>query len=170
VSRAFAHALGAVPRALSRPEFRRELERGAIDVSEGALVVLADSVSMRRHFPFVTLDAHCFTPTVLLFSEAVFRELSPDLQAVVEEAAREAIAWQRQAVLVVERELLDKLGREGTTFVELAPVEHQAFARATRIVWEQVAPVVGPDVMAEFRRAWDRDQAAPLKILRTGRT
>jgi TRAP-type C4-dicarboxylate transport system substrate-binding protein len=157
VSRAFAHALGAVPRALSRPEFRRELERGAIDVSEGALVVLADSVSMRRHFPFVTLDAHCFTPTVLLFSEAVFRELSPDLQAVVEEAAREAIAWQRQAVLAVERDLLEKLHREGVTFVELSPAEHQAFARATRSVWEQVEPVVGADVMAGLRRAWGRD-------------
>jgi TRAP-type C4-dicarboxylate transport system substrate-binding protein/uncharacterized protein YoxC len=153
VSRGFAHALGAVPRALSRPDFRRELERGAIDVSEGALVVLADSVSMRRHFPYVTLDAHCFTPTVLLFSEAVFRDLSPDLQAVVEEAAREAIAWQRQAAQTVERELLEKLSREGVTFIELSPAELQAFARATRIVGEQVEPVIGSDVMAEFRRA-----------------
>jgi hypothetical protein len=43
------------------------------------------------------------------------------------------------------------------TFIELSPGEHQAFARATRGVWEQVEPVVGADVMAELRRAWGRD-------------
>jgi TRAP-type C4-dicarboxylate transport system substrate-binding protein len=156
VGKAFAHALGATPRALSRPEFRRELERGAIDASDNTLVIIASSPEIRRHHPYVTLDAHCFTPTVLLFSEAVFRELSPDLQAIVAEAAREAISWQRQSTVTVEPEMLEKIRREGVTLIELSPADREAFARAARVVWEQLEPVVGPDVMAELRHALGR--------------
>jgi TRAP-type C4-dicarboxylate transport system substrate-binding protein/uncharacterized protein YoxC len=150
VGKAFAHALGAKPRALSRPEWRRELERGALDASDNTAVIIGDTAAIRRHHPFVTVDAHCFTPTVLLFSEAVFRDLSPDLRAIVEEAAREAIAWQRQTNMKVEPEILGKVRREGVTLIELSPAEREAFVRATRIVWEQMEPVVGPDVMAEL--------------------
>ena len=156
VGKAFAHALGAIPRPLSRPEFRRELERGAIDVSDNTPVLIADSAAIRRHHPYVTLDAHCFTPTVLLFSEAVFRELSPDLQAIVEEAAGEAIAWQRQSNATADPEMIEKIRREGVTLIELSPAEREAFARAARSVWEQMDPVVGPDVMAELRHALGR--------------
>jgi TRAP-type C4-dicarboxylate transport system substrate-binding protein len=156
VGKAFAHALGAIPRALSRPEWRRELERGTLDASDNTPVIIGDAAVIRQHHPYVTLDTHCFTPTVLLFSEAVFRELSPDLQAIVEEAAREAIAWQRQANLTADPEVLAKVRREGMTLIEPSPEEREAFARATRIVWEQFEPVVGADVMAEFRQALGR--------------
>jgi tripartite ATP-independent transporter DctP family solute receptor len=156
VGKAFAHALGANPRALSRPEWRRELERGTIDASDNTVVIIADTAAIRRHHPYITLDAHCFSPTVLLFSEAVFRELSPDLQAIVEQAAREAIAWQRQANVTVEPELVEKIRREGATLIELAPADREAFVRATRIVWEQFEPVVGSDVMAELLHALGR--------------
>src|SRR5262245_58291518 len=121
VAKAFAHALGANPRALSRPEWRRELERGTIDASDNTLGVIANAAAIRRHHPYVTLDAHCFTPTALLFSEAVYRDLSPLLRSLVEEAAREAVAWQRQASGELEAELLEKIRREGVTLIELAP-------------------------------------------------
>src|SRR5262249_51938272 len=156
VGKAFAHALGAVPRPLSRPEFRRQLERGAIDASDNTPVLIADSASLRRHHPYVTLDAHCFTPTVLLFSEAVFRLLSPDLRVIVEEAAREAIGWQRQSNMTADPEMIEKVRRDGVTLIELSPAEREAFARATRGVWEQMEPVIGPDVMGELRQALGR--------------
>src|SRR5262249_11279940 len=112
--------------------------------------------SLRRQHRYVTLDAHCFTPTILLFSEAVFRELSPDLQAIVEEAAREAVTWQRQATVKAEPEMLALLRREGVTLIELSPEEREAFVRAARTVREQLNPIVGDQAMAELRQALSR--------------
>jgi TRAP-type C4-dicarboxylate transport system substrate-binding protein len=153
VTRAFAHALGATARAMSRPAFHRELQRGAIDASDNTLVILGQARELRRHLPCVTLDAHCFTPTLLLFSETVFGELSPAQQAIVERAAHEAIAWQREATLRAEPEMLELLRREGATLVELSEAEQEAFVRATRIVWDQLGHVLGRDTMEQFERA-----------------
>jgi TRAP-type C4-dicarboxylate transport system substrate-binding protein len=153
VTRAFAHALGATARALSRPAFHRELERGTIDASDNTLVILGQAREVRRHLPCVTLDAHCFTPTLLLFSETVFRQLSPAHQAIVERAAQQAIAWQREATLRAEPEMLALLRREGATLVELSASERDAFERATRIVWSQLGHVLGRDIMEAFEHA-----------------
>jgi TRAP-type C4-dicarboxylate transport system substrate-binding protein len=153
VTRAFAHALGATARAMSRPAFHRELERGTIDASDNTLVIYSQAREVRRHLPCITLDAHCFTPTLLLFSEAVFQALSPAHRAIVEKAAREAIAWQREATLRAEPEILPQLRREGATLVELSELERDAFVRATRIVWDQLGHVLGRDVMEAFERA-----------------
>ena len=101
----------------------------------------------------VTLDAHCFTPTLLLFSEVVFRQLSPAHQGLVERAAQQAIAWQREATVRAEPEMLALLRREGATLVELSAAERDAFERATRIVWSQLGHVLGRDIMEAFERA-----------------
>ena len=153
VTRAFAHALGATGRAMSRPAFHKELERGTIDASDNTLVIFARSPEVRRHLPCITLDAHCFTPTLLLFSETIFRQLSPAHRAIVERAAQQAIAWQREATVRAEPELLAGLRGERTTLVELADPEREAFVQATRIVWDQVGHVLGRDIMEAFERA-----------------
>src|SRR5262249_14579925 len=82
-------------------------------------------------------------------------------RAIVEEAARDAVAWQRQVNVAAEAELLARIRRDGVTVIELRPAERDAFARATRIVWEQLEPVVGADIMEEFRVALGRGSAPP---------
>jgi TRAP-type C4-dicarboxylate transport system substrate-binding protein len=153
VTRAFAHALGATARAMSRPEFHRELERGTIDASDNTLVIFGAARELRRHLPCITLDGHFFTPTLLLFSETVFRELSAAEQALVRKAAQQAIAWQREATLRAEPEVLAPLRREGAQVIELSGAERILFERATRFVWDQVGHAIGRDVMEEFDRA-----------------
>ncbi|HSF01376.1 MAG TPA: TRAP transporter substrate-binding protein, partial [Solirubrobacterales bacterium] len=165
VTRAFAHALGATGRAMSRPAFHQELERGTIDASDNTLVILAQARELRRHLPCITLDAHCFTPTLLLFSETVFRQLSSDHQAIVERAAQQAIAWQREATVRAEPEMLALLRREGATVMELSESERAAFEQATRIVWSQLGHVLGRDIMEPFERAV-RD-GPPMQLSRT---
>jgi TRAP-type C4-dicarboxylate transport system substrate-binding protein len=149
VTKATARALGARPHAMTLPEFQKALAAGQLDAADGTLDNIHQLAIHRRH-RHLTLTGHAHTPTFLVVSRVILEALPPDLQRVVEEAAREAIAWGRGEAERLEARALQSLQAEGVQPVTPAPEERDEFVEATRAVWDQFQGVVGGELMREL--------------------
>ncbi|MBI4246751.1 MAG: TRAP transporter substrate-binding protein DctP [Candidatus Rokubacteria bacterium] len=162
VTKATAGALGAVPQAMTLPQFKQALATGTIDAADSTLDNYGN-LGTYRHHRHLTLSGHAYGPTILAMAGKVFEALPPELRAVVEQAAREAVAWQRERAERVEAESLARVQASGAQVVQLSAEERAAFVAATRPVWDQFRDVVGDEPMRMFTAAVRdaRQQRAP---------
>ena len=83
----------------------------------------------------LTLTRHTYNPQIVVFSKRVWDRLDADEKALIEDAAKEAKAFQRQFSREQEGKALDAVKAAGMQVVELSAAE------LTRIR-EKVQPVV----------------------------
>lgn len=87
-------ALGAEPVTMPMAHVKAALQMGVIDAAEGDW---ATYVTGEHHVvaPFYSLTQHSRSLSVLIFSERVWRTLSPADQRILREAARESVGHAR---------------------------------------------------------------------------
>lgn len=90
----FLRALGAEPVTMPMGQVRAALQTGVIDAADGDWA----SYVAGGHYmeaPFYSLTRHSQPPSVLVFSQRIWRTLSPADQKLLREAARESVGHMR---------------------------------------------------------------------------
>ena len=129
--------LGASPTRVAWGEVFLGLKTGVVEAAEGP-VSAAYAAKFHEAARHVLRTDHILTATHILVNEKFFQSLSPALQKVVTETAREATDWARQQAEAETEGLISKMEKEGATVstIDLAPVREKALAAVKRMEGE----------------------------------
>jgi tripartite ATP-independent transporter DctP family solute receptor len=121
-------ALGANPTPMAFPEVYAGLEQKAIDGQENPLsVILANKFfEVQKH---LAVTNHQYNPQSIIFSKKIWDTLAPADQKLIQDAAREAAAYQRKVNRDKSADDLQELKKAGMAVTEFSPAE-QAKLRA----------------------------------------
>ena len=135
-------ALGASPTPMSFAELYSALQQGTVDGQENP----SAHIFTKRFFEvqkYASLTGHAYAPEPVLISMITWNKLSDAQRAIIQEAATEAIAWQRQLCIEQDDEFWAKIKETGK--MSVITVDRQPFIDATKIVYEKMAKTVGQD-------------------------
>ena len=109
-----------------------------------------------------TVTGHCYLSRGIYLNRAQFESWPRDFQHAIQQAAREAIAAQRD--LAVEEEAVARQAIEaaGGEILELKPAERAAFARNVKPLHDEARSRFGEEVFALARDARAGEPAARL--------
>jgi tripartite ATP-independent transporter DctP family solute receptor len=133
-------AMGGSPTPIAWGELYSALAQGTVDGAENN----PPSFTSNKHYEICkhfSLDGHTRIPDMLLMSSRVWEKLDPQVQAWVQQAATESVAFQRKLWQEKTLEALEQAKAEGVTVYE---VDTAAFAA-------KVAPMLAEVESAEVR-------------------
>ncbi len=124
-------ALGAAPRIMDLTEAIAAIKAGTIDAQENPL---ANTVTYHVHkfHRFHTLTNHFYISRPIFLHRPAFDGWPADLQAAMQEAVAEAVAFQRDLHEQEEADARAVIEAEGGEVTDLSPAEHRAFADAVQ--------------------------------------
>ncbi len=148
-------ALGANPTPLAFPEVYAALEQKAIDGQENPLnVILANKFAeVQKH---LAITNHQYNPQSLIFSKKVWDQLSPPERKVLQDAAAEAIVFQRKASRDAAATNLADLKKAGMQVTEFNAAEQAKLREKLKPVIEKHgAPIAATvaELQAELAKA-----------------
>ncbi len=134
-------SLGASPTPMAMSELYTALQKGVIDGQENPLGHIATKRfnEVQKH---LSLTGHTYAAEPLLISKMAWNKLTPEQQEIVRQAAIETRDWERQLCRDLEGKFLQQIKDAGTTEVN-ENVDKEAFAKATRPVWDAYAKKFG---------------------------
>lgn len=136
-------ALGASPTPMAMSELYTALQKGVIDGQENPLAHIAT-----KHFyevqKYLSLTGHTYASEPVLISTIAWKKLSPEQQRIVRKAAEDTRDWQRQLCRDLEGKFLKTIQDSGKCRVN-EDVDKEAFAKATRGVWDIYTKRFGDD-------------------------
>lgn len=129
---AMIRAMGATPVNISSREELPSLEAHTIDGQMSSAIAI-----LSRHYDLVqsyaTTTGHLYAPYVWIYNRAAFAKLSPEQQAMVREAARQAIVTGRALSARLETSNRGTVGlAKRMDVVVLTPAERAAFKAVTQ--------------------------------------
>ncbi len=80
---------------------------------------------------YISLTGHTYSAEPMLIGLKAWNKLSADQQKAVQEAANEALVWQRKLCETVEAEYIQQLNKEGKNEIN-DDADKAAFAEATK--------------------------------------
>ena len=121
---AMVDALGASSVSVPFAEIYQALQTGVIDAAENDFVSYYTGAH-HEVAPYFTLSGHMSPPALLVIGTGAWNQLTPAQQEAMREAAREAVLWQRQAMMDFQLESRERVEAAGTTVIEvdLAPFQ-----------------------------------------------
>ena len=147
-------ALGANPTPMAFPEVYAGLEQKAIDGQENPLsVILANKFFEVQKNLAVT--NHQYNPQSIIFSKKVWDTLTPADQKILQDAAKEASAFQRKVNRDKSADDLQELKKAGMTVTEFSPAEQAKLrAKLEPVVAKHGAAIAATvaDVQAELAK------------------
>ena len=106
--------MGGSPTPIPFGELYTALQQGMVDGAENN----PPSMDSSRHYEVAkhySLDEHSRIPDIVLFSQKIWDDLTPQQQRWVQEAADRSVVFQRELWNVKTQESLDLLKSEGVT-------------------------------------------------------
>ncbi|SNS10330.1 tripartite ATP-independent transporter solute receptor, DctP family [Anaerovirgula multivorans] len=143
-------ALGADPTVMNFAEVFTALQQGAIDGQENPLAIIVSS-NLYEVQDYISLWNYSYDALILGMNKAKFDSLSPALQEVILEAAKEASAYQVQLNREEEAKNLQLLKDKGMTVTEFTDAEIEVFREKVAPVYEKYEDIIGKDLMDMFR-------------------
>ncbi len=125
-------ALGGSPTPISYGELYTGLQQGVVDGAENN----PPSFYTSRHYEvckYYTLDEHTAVPDVLIIGTEAWRRLTEEQQGWLQEAADEAVVYQRALWQKAEQEALDSVEAAG---VEIIRPDKGPFIEQTKPILE----------------------------------
>lgn len=129
-------ALGTTPTPVAWGETFTALQQGVVDAMEGPITMV---YTMKFHevAKHSTRTQHTRTVSTPIINEKFFQSLPANLQKIILDASVEAGEFQNEIQFAGERDFVDKMKKEGTTFYDPDP---KIFA-------------AGADAIASFEKA-----------------
>jgi len=127
-------ALGASPTPMAFEEVYTALQTGVIDGAENNF----PSYYYTRHYEvakYYSLDEHCWSPEVLLFSKKTWERLSEADRRLIQEAALASVIHQRKLWEEYEKKAEQKLRQAGVKINQIKEIT--AFQKAVEPVYEK---------------------------------
>jgi len=134
--------LGASPTPMAFGELYSAMQQGTVDGQENP----SAHIYTKRFFEvqkYASLTAHAYAPEPVLISMITWSRLNDAQKKIVQDAATEAIAWQRELSTKQDNEYWDKIKATGK--MEVIEVDRKPFMEATLPVWKEFAGTVGQD-------------------------
>jgi TRAP-type transport system periplasmic protein len=148
----FMNALGANAVPMPFTETYTALETGAIDGMTNPLLNITD-MKFYEVTEYLTITNHMYNPQAVIMSKKTWDGLSDDEKKIMQEAAKEATAYQRQVAREAAEKALDELKEEGMEVAELPPEEIAKMREKAKPVIDKFTADVGPEFVAEVYAA-----------------
>ncbi|AWI59936.1 TRAP transporter substrate-binding protein [Sinorhizobium fredii] len=152
-------ALGANAVPMPFPEVYTALETGTVDGQENPAPSIL-TAKLNEVQKYITLTRHTYNPMVLLFSKPLWEKLDQEEKDLLQAAATEAAAFQRQLSRDADQKAVDALAASGMTVTKLSPEEIARFREKTKPVADKFAASANPDLVKALKETIERVRAA----------
>ncbi len=152
-------ALGANAVPMPFPEVYTALETGTVDGQENPAPSIL-TAKLNEVQKYITLTRHTYNPMVLLFSKPLWEKLDQEEKDLLQAAATEAAAFQRQLSRDADQKAVEALAASGMTVTKLPPEEIARFREKTKPVAEKFAASANPDLVKALNETIERVRAA----------
>jgi TRAP-type transport system periplasmic protein len=115
-------AIGASPTPIAYAELYSALQTGIVDGAENPLKGYYN-IGFYEVAPYFVRSMHQFEPSVVLFSERHWNNLSPENQVLIQESFNEACEYYKEINKQELIEIEEKLKEEGIKFYDLENIE-----------------------------------------------
>lgn len=129
-------ALGFEPIAADVKEFVERIAADRFQSQDNALTNIYN-FGVHHHHRYITLTGHLFGAAVMLCNEERYHGWPPEVRAAVDEAARDATAYQHRLAAAEDAEILKKLDPRENDVIRLTDAEHAAFVKAVQPVLDK---------------------------------
>jgi tripartite ATP-independent transporter DctP family solute receptor len=126
-------AMGALPTPMNMNEVFTACQTGTIDGQENPVPVILSN-KLYTVQKYLTLDAHVYSPAMLIINKGLWDTMSEADRAAFREAGKIAVAANRRKVNSDEVEGLGIMRKEGVEIVE--KVDNAAFQKAVASAYE----------------------------------
>jgi TRAP-type transport system periplasmic protein len=140
--------LGATPVTMNIGELYLALQQGTVDGQENPLANIK-AFSWHEVQDYLSLSSHVYTPITLVMNGARWDALSDEHKAAVERAARTAVQQSRAFGANADATLLDELSQS----MQVNEIDLDAFQKAAKPIWDEIAPVAGEEFTAQVVEA-----------------
>jgi TRAP-type C4-dicarboxylate transport system substrate-binding protein len=133
-------SLGASPTPMGFAELYSALQQGTVDGQENP----SAHIYTKRFYEvqkYASLTGHAYAPEPVLISMATWNKLNAKQRAIIQEAATEAVAWQRKLSTQEDEAFWDKIRATGK--MQVITVDRKPFIEATKEVYSKLAKTVG---------------------------
>jgi len=145
-------ALGAIPVGSSFTDLYSLLASGQVDGEENTIsnVYTKRLYQLQKH---MTVSNHNYLGYAVIVNKAFWNNLPPDIQRSVAEAMEEATHFNNQLSVEMNEQQFTQLQQLGTMQIHIQTEEERAaWRKALQPVYEQFAPSIGEELMAEVKR------------------
>lgn len=153
------NTLGANAVPLPFPEVYTALEQKTVDGQENpvSVVLTAKFSEVQKH---LTFTRHTYNPQIVIASKRTWDRLDPEERTLIEAAATDARAYQRQVNREAEAMMVAGLRAAGMQLVELSPAEVARLREKTQPVFRKFSDGVSEasvkELQAELEKARGR--------------
>jgi tripartite ATP-independent transporter DctP family solute receptor len=143
-------ALGANPQPITVSELYTALETGVVDAQEHPINI-THSYRYDEVQDYLSITEHAYSPLVIVMNLNKFNSLPPQQQAIIQQAATDAAAHQRQLSIDKEASFLSELEERGMEINR--DVDKAAFQAAVKPVWDGYISQFGDEVVTAIQAA-----------------
>jgi len=115
-------AVGGTAAAIPFNELYTSLKTGVVDAQDNSVSIFR-LVKLYEVQKYLTLSGHSYSFGPMGINDRFYAGLSPAHQKVIDEAAKKAIAFNRETSRRIEGEALDFVKQNGVTVIELAAAD-----------------------------------------------
>jgi len=143
------NALGANATPMPFTELYSAMEQRAVDGQENppATILASKFNEVQKH---LVLSRHMYSAWVLLMSKKTWDGLSPQEQKIVQDAAREAMLYERKTIRAFSDTALADLKKAGMQITELPAAEQAKMRSKLQPVLAKFSKEFGEDTTAEM--------------------
>jgi tripartite ATP-independent transporter DctP family solute receptor len=143
------NALGTNATPMPFTELYTAMEQAAVDGQENpaATILASKFYEVQKH---MVLSRHMYSAWVLLMSKKTWDGLSADERKIVQDAAREATAYERKTIRAFSDTALADLKKAGMQITELPAAEHARMRSKLQPVLAKFSKEFGEDTTAEM--------------------
>jgi len=141
---------GAVPVPTDLWEGIDLIASGAVDAQENPLSNTV-AYGIDRHHRHVSLTGHLYGARGLYANRNAVHSWPSEARRAIEDAARDAIEWQRVAAAHEEAEIVNRLRRDGAMVVELTEPELATFSVAVAPLREEIDASLPPEILGALK-------------------
>lgn len=142
--------LGADPTPMPFAEVFTALQNGVMDGQENPYSLISAS-RFNEVQKFLTECNYIYSPIGFIANKARWDKFSKDEQAMLRQAAKDAMVHQRQIVRAEDRDLPKKLEDAGMKITRLTPAQLTAFKERMRPVYQAMEKDFTPELMQLFQ-------------------
>ncbi len=143
---AVAAALNMAPTPISWGETYTALQQGTVD-GEGNTFSLLNDAKHTEVLKYAIDSAHNYSMHLLMMNKTRFDSLPADIQQILVESGKEALAYQRAITNDLEEKAEEAFIAQGITITRLSDEERARLIKLTRPVWDTYRHIIPADLI-----------------------
>ncbi len=127
-------AFGGSPTPISYSELYSALQTGVVDGAENPPTGYLTN-NFYEVAPYYVVDGHTYSPSIMVMSEVTWNRLSPEQQAIINEAARETEAFNKTSSAEADAKAYEELKAKGAEIITVTDLPD--WVKAVEPVYQQ---------------------------------